>query len=508
MSSKYRYAFLATAFLVSLYGFSMYYFNLRPYDHLVALLANRTVLFFDHRFNDVTENASQIMDIAQYGVNHTRQGLQPGSTDINHNRKLDDSGGRVFKVKGGSLKQDSTDANHSRKSDDRGRIFKVKAGSLYQDSNFDTRPSGENRQPEGAGHVPDQNVHSNTHPRNSESTAGGVSLSAFSSVYIINQSLSERSEGKASVPVKVIYSYNRPAWLGTDFSGCQFDACTFTDDLGLLPTADAVLVHVCSVGNIVPPATRPANQIWIAFGLESPVHYGGNYRSSAFRGVFNWTMMYRVDSDVFHPYAFLVYRPNPPYKDYASIAARKSKMAAWFVSHCNTPSRRQRYVEELQRHMNVDVYGNCGTMKCPKDREKDCLVLLNTTYTFYLAFENSLCQDYVTEKFFKVFADVNVIPVVRGGTNYTKYFPAGTFVDTADFKTAKDLATYLKQLAADTVRYTAMLRQKDHYISDISHCQRPCHLCKALHENKRVKTYADLPKWVGDGMCRGPADIR
>ena len=42
--------------------------------------------------------------------------------------------------------------------------------------------------------------------------------------------------------------------------------------------------------------------------------------------------------------------------------------------------------------------------------------MLNSSYKFYLALENSVCQDYVTEKFFKLL-QYNVIP----GTTFLYY---------------------------------------------------------------------------------------
>ena len=59
-----------------------------------------------------------------------------------------------------------------------------------------------------------------------------------------------------------------------------------------------------------------------------------------------------------------------------------------------------RYVEELKQHLPVDVYGQCGSLKCPRSAPDHCSSLLKNKYKFYLAFENSLCKDYVTEKFF------------------------------------------------------------------------------------------------------------
>ena len=41
-------------------------------------------------------------------------------------------------------------------------------------------------------------------------------------------------------------------------------------------------------------------------------------------------------------------------------------------------------------------------------------------YKFYLAFENSLCQDYITEKFFQA-ANAGVVPIVYGGISNLDY---------------------------------------------------------------------------------------
>ena len=74
----------------------------------------------------------------------------------------------------------------------------------------------------------------------------------------------------------------------------------------------------------------------------------------------------------------------------------------------------------MQKYMHVDLFGRCGK-KCPdkfKDgRMGDCKLIIGTEYKFYLAFENSICKDYVTEKFFGILK-YNIIPVVlNGGSN-------------------------------------------------------------------------------------------
>jgi hypothetical protein len=79
-------------------------------------------------------------------------------------------------------------------------------------------------------------------------------------------------------------------------------------------------------------------------------------------------------------------------------------MAAWMVSNCGTRSGRNEMVDILQKYIQIDVYGDCGTMTCPKKMDKsfqsteECLGMVAKNYKFYFALENSLCRNYVTEK--------------------------------------------------------------------------------------------------------------
>jgi alpha-1,3-fucosyltransferase len=56
-------------------------------------------------------------------------------------------------------------------------------------------------------------------------------------------------------------------------------------------------------------------------------------------------------------------------------------------------------------------------MKCDRSNETACWQLADREYYFYLSFENSICTDYVTEKFFNAM-DRKIVPVVIGGTDY------------------------------------------------------------------------------------------
>ena len=60
----------------------------------------------------------------------------------------------------------------------------------------------------------------------------------------------------------------------------------------------------------------------------------------------------------------------------------------------------------------MDVIGRCGDDLCARD--SDCERRVHSEYKFYLSFENAMCRDYVTEKFFGVMEKDAVLPVVLG----------------------------------------------------------------------------------------------
>ena len=140
------------------------------------------------------------------------------------------------------------------------------------------------------------------------------------------------------------------------------------------------------------------------------------------------------------------------------------------MSKCDTTykygSQREKYVRELRKYIDVDIFGECGSHDCSKDHMICCMEILNLKYRFYLAFENSLYQQYVTEKFFRTFReDIQVVPVVLGGHYYKRHLPKGTFFNTADFRSPKDLAKHLRALSKDVHAYAAMLERKSQYIA-------------------------------------------
>ncbi len=216
-----------------------------------------------------------------------------------------------------------------------------------------------------------------------------------------------------------------------EFKGCLQSNCYYTEDINLLGNGsselfDAIIVPVPSfrtddqvqesiLSHIV--KRRCAKQNFVMVIREAPwpdmSWINEKYLSQDF---FNWTWSYRQDSDFFSPIAFLSHRndqerldriqsligldrPNklPHHNDYLDLITKKNKLVFWVVSNCNTRSKREHLVERMKEYIPVDVFGSCGDMACVGD----CFVHLAHEYKFYLAFENAICPDYVTEKFFR-----------------------------------------------------------------------------------------------------------
>lgn len=95
----------------------------------------------------------------------------------------------------------------------------------------------------------------------------------------------------------------------------------------------------------------------------------------------------------------------------------KSKMAVALISNCGSKSGRIDYIESLRKYIKVDIFGTCGT---PCVNRAECKSNLASEYKFYFAFENSYCEDYITEKFFEILK-FDVIPVVMGSGPYDYY---------------------------------------------------------------------------------------
>ncbi|ELT91974.1 hypothetical protein CAPTEDRAFT_65511, partial [Capitella teleta] len=210
-----------------------------------------------------------------------------------------------------------------------------------------------------------------------------------------------------------------------------------------------------------PPEHRPLGQKWIMYETEPPTKLWGphlDYESDIWRA-FNMTMTYTSDSTIPNNIYSQKCILNPDWiSTNENFAKGKRKDVAWFVSNCETPSQREVYVKELQRHIDVDVFGSCGDIdQCPRGSSPDsCIAKTINEYKFYLSFENSLCEEYYTEKLVRTLWS-NVIPIVMGLNDYSTILPPGSFIDVRNFSSPQRLAEFLREVSEDDEQYNSFI---------------------------------------------------
>ncbi|XP_037791069.1 glycoprotein 3-alpha-L-fucosyltransferase A-like [Penaeus monodon] len=261
--------------------------------------------------------------------------------------------------------------------------------------------------------VPVSVAHLNT-STGSRSTAAGTAtpVSAAFAKHLRDGLLNATWGAEPDVPLKKILFWNKlkkssyygfgPGREPFVRAGCRVNACTVTRNRSLFThdQLDAVVWHARSK-DLSLPSKRSPHTRFVFMMMEPPGHmHVPHWR---LRNIFNWTLTYRHDADI----PMLIGRVLERKQKAVSLktinyAVGKTKMAAWFVSNCKTDSSRSRLAKTLQKYINVDVYGHCGPFQCSRSRSANCYSLLERDYKFYLSFENSLCKDYITEKFFKI----------------------------------------------------------------------------------------------------------
>ncbi|KAI9497380.1 hypothetical protein BDB00DRAFT_756785 [Zychaea mexicana] len=152
---------------------------------------------------------------------------------------------------------------------------------------------------------------------------------------------------------------------------------------------------------------------------------------------------------------------NPVSEDFISTKTDDAPIL-WIASNCDAWSGRHHYVKELMKYIKVDSYGKCLNNKAfPEDKQRSDLM---RQYKFYLAIENSNCDDYVTEKLFDTISS-STVPIVDGPQNYEAFIPTSRAAIRMDaYPDPRELADYINYLDKNNtayLEYFAHRRQQD-----------------------------------------------
>lgn len=253
-----------------------------------------------------------------------------------------------------------------------------------------------------------------------------------------------------------ILLYNESWCLPPDTMVRQRVPYRIVRDRSALGIADVVVFHIPSLRE-PPPAEKPPGQLWVAWSLESRANYPRLARPSFMRR-FDLTWAYWREADIWAPYfgreigAALLAPPQPKCEP---------APAAYLASGPLDRSGRTRLARELMQQIPVDSWGRqLNNRRLAADQGRTTKLALIARYRFTLAFENSIDNDYVTEKFFDPLI-AGSVPVYLGAPNIADYAPGERcFIDVRDFSTPALLAEYLRFLAASPAEYERYLLWK------------------------------------------------
>ena len=172
--------------------------------------------------------------------------------------------------------------------------------------------------------------------------------------------------------------------------------------------------------------------------------------------------------------------------------------------------------------VNVAVYpvylcsGKCGSLPCDgrfydTPATSTCYANISTNYKFYLAFENSICPHYVTEKSFRTLL-WGVVPIVMATSDITEHLPPNSYIDVSNFTSPQHLATYLQLLDKRDDLYNRYFEWRKHYevvITDKISKDFLCNICDLVKRTQNVKPKSKdfLPWFDSLGKCENSTEF-
>uniref|UniRef100_G1RN49 GDP-fucose protein O-fucosyltransferase n=1 Tax=Nomascus leucogenys TaxID=61853 RepID=G1RN49_NOMLE len=254
---------------------------------------------------------------------------------------------------------------------------------------------------------------------------------------------------------------------------CGADACFFTINRTYLhhPMTKAFLFYGTDFNIDSLPLPRKAHHDWALFHEESPKN---NYKlHKPVITLFNYTATFSRHShlplttqylesiEVLKSLRYLV-----PLQSKNKLRRRLAPLV-YVQSDCDPPSDRDSYVRELMTYIEVDSYGEClrnkdlpQQLKNPASMDADGFYRIIAQYKFILAFENAVCDDYITEKFWRPLK-LGVVPVYYGSPSITDWLPNNkSAILVAEFSHPRELASYIRRLDSDDRLYEAYVEWK------------------------------------------------
>uniref|UniRef100_A0A914WC85 Fucosyltransferase n=1 Tax=Plectus sambesii TaxID=2011161 RepID=A0A914WC85_9BILA len=281
-------------------------------------------------------------------------------------------------------------------------------------------------------------------------------------------------------------------------SGFEYNAlcpnrCRIINDRNEFDSAAAILFHSAAWDLTLYdlPTSRQPDQYFVYYNQEPPPKSSWKDLEGVWQSFpphfFNLTMTYRTDSDIVTPYDRFVSKAERingvPYEehvwdDVVAAVRRKTKLGLQFVGNCYSESGRESIVRALQRYISIDQFGYCAA-----------------DYRFFIAFENNICRDYVTEKFWRL--KRLIVPIVLQASILDGIAPDDSFIAVDQFQSVAALAAHLEMLSRNETEYLRYFEWTRHYQKiEAPRSEAFCRLCDRLHAPTIAhKSYANLIAW-------------
>eukprot|EP00249_Psilotum_nudum_P014422 c24815_g1_i1 orf=455-1984(+) len=241
--------------------------------------------------------------------------------------------------------------------------------------------------------------------------------------------------------------------------------------------------------------------------MESSSYYHENDLVSARRRGYAVVMTTNLASDV--PVGYF------SWAEYDLMAPLKEKTekahAAAFISNCGGHSFRLDAIVQLQKlGVTIDSYGSCLRSR----HEQVVKLTALQHYKFSLAFENSIEDDYVTEKFWQSLV-AGSVPVVVGAPNIQYFAPAGNaFIHIKSLNDVGRAAAQIKYLVSNDTAYNETLKWKfegpsDAFkaLVDMAVVHSSCRLCIHLGTKIRLEDEMRNTSQSRPCQCKQGSDV-
>nr|Q6NTZ6.2 RecName: Full=Alpha-(1,3)-fucosyltransferase 10; AltName: Full=Fucosyltransferase X; Short=Fuc-TX; Short=FucT-X; AltName: Full=Galactoside 3-L-fucosyltransferase 10; Short=Fucosyltransferase 10 [Xenopus laevis] len=324
---------------------------------------------------------------------------------------------------------------------------------------------------------------------------------------------------------------------------CGTDTCFFTINRTYLqdPMTKAILFYGTDFNIDSLPLPRKSSHEWALFHEESPKNNYKLFHEPAIT-LFNHTATFSRHSHMPLTSQYLEGLQALKSTDYLVSVEKKNVLRkrlsplAYVQSDCDPPSDRDTYVQELMKYIAVDSYGEClhnkdlpQQVNNPSFMDDSQFHHILGQYKFILAFENAVCEDYITEKLWRPLK-LGAVPVYFGAPNVEDWLPSNkSAIIVSRFSHPKDLAAYIKKLDKNDTLYMQFIEWKLHGninnkrlvsaiterkwgVQDVTQDNYidafECMVCKRVCENVRLKEQGPSTKlWNADSAhlnCPAP----